>query len=140
VQGDHLFVHASPRNPIMEYLRKVDVMLGLREKIVENFRLVDWLCFIGHTHQPGIITRNMEFYEPDAIDHRWKPQRHQKVIINVGSVGQPRDGDWRASFATIEDDGTVLFHRVEYDLETTCRKINEAGLDPTLAERLRRAK
>ncbi|MCK4376084.1 MAG: metallophosphoesterase, partial [Candidatus Brocadiae bacterium] len=57
VRGDWLFVHGSPRNPIIEYLRRIDVLLGMSDKVSENFEQVDWLCFVGHTHQPGVITR-----------------------------------------------------------------------------------
>lgn len=141
---DHqLFVHASPRNPVVEYLRKVDVLLGMTDKIAQNFRQVDWLAFIGHTHQPGVITRDMKFLEPDEIDGAFHPQPHQKAIINVGSVGQPRDGDWRACFATFDDDGVVRYHRVEYDVDNAACKMAAAsltGVDDSLADRLRRGR
>ncbi|MHC4448124.1 MAG: metallophosphoesterase family protein [Planctomycetota bacterium] len=136
-----LFVHAAPRNPVVEYLRKMDVLLGMSEKINENFKQVDWLCFIGHTHQPGVITWEMKFYEPEEIDNTFRPQPHRKAIVNVGSVGQSRDGDWRACFVTVEEDGLVRYHRVEYDVERAAAKINAVGgMDETLAERLRRGR
>jgi len=140
VRRDRLFVHAAPRNPIMEYLRKVDVILGMDEKVSENLRQVDWLCFIGHTHQPGIITRSMEFLSPDDVHGVYQPRPHEKAIINVGSVGQPRDGDWRACFVTVEEDATVRYHRVAYDLEAASRKLAAAGTDEAMAERLRRGR
>jgi diadenosine tetraphosphatase ApaH/serine/threonine PP2A family protein phosphatase len=140
VREDWLFVHASPRNPIMEYLRKVDVMLGMTEKVGENLRQVDWLCFIGHTHQPGVITRNMEFFSPDELGGAFTPRPHEKAIINVGSVGQPRDGDWRPCFVTVEDDGTVHYHRVEYDIQSVASKLTAVGTDLAMAERLRRGR
>jgi diadenosine tetraphosphatase ApaH/serine/threonine PP2A family protein phosphatase len=60
--------------------------------------------------------------------------------VNVGSVGQPRDGDWRACYALLEGD-TVLFRRVEYDVEATVRKVRGCGgLGPRLGERLRQAR
>jgi len=59
----------------------------------------------------------------------------------VGSVGQPRDGDWRACFVTVEDDGLVRYHRVAYDLEMAVAKMRESpNGDPTLGERLRRGR
>jgi len=130
-----LFVHASPRNPVMEYLRKMDVLLGMTDKLGENFRQVDWLCFIGHTHQPGVITRDLRFYEPAELKDVFAPRPHEKAIINVGSVGQPRDGDWRACFVTVDDDSVVRYHRVEYDVESAA-----AGLDEAMADRLRRGR
>jgi diadenosine tetraphosphatase ApaH/serine/threonine PP2A family protein phosphatase len=64
----------------------------------------------------------------------------EKALINVGSVGQPRDGDPRAGYVTFDVD-TVVFHRVEYDVEAVVAKIRAASsLDNTLAERLRAGK
>jgi len=141
VRGDWLFVHAAPRNPVMEYLRKVDVLMGLSQKINENLRQMDWLCFIGHTHQPGIITRDMKFYEPEEIGNTFLPKPHEKAIINVGSVGQPRDGDWRACFVTVEEDGLVRYHRVKYDVEKAAAKMAAAAsIEDPLADRLRRGR
>jgi diadenosine tetraphosphatase ApaH/serine/threonine PP2A family protein phosphatase len=60
-----------------------------------------------------------------------------KYFINVGSVGQPRDGDWRACYAIYDiDHQMVVFRRVEYDITTTQRKILDAGLPSALAERI----
>ena len=141
VRESWLFVHAAPRNPVVEYLRKIDVMLDMTQKVAENFRQMDWLCFIGHTHQPGIILPEMKFLSPEDVDGSYHPEAHHKAIINVGSVGQPRDGDWRACFATLEIDGTVTYHRVAYDLEQAVSKMRESpNGDPALAERLRRAR
>ncbi len=138
VRGDMLFVHGAPRNPINEYLRKVDVLLGVRKKFGENFNLVDWLCFVGHTHRGGVVTQELKWIEPEQIHCRFEAQPHQKAIINVGSVGQPRDRDARASFVTVCDEGEVRWHRVEYDIDSVARKVAESpGLDPSLADRLR---
>jgi len=141
MRGEWLFVHGSPRNPIVEYLRRLDVLLGMREKIDQNFDLVDWLCFVGHTHQPGVITQDMHFLTPADFDGVFRPKAHQKAIINVGSVGQPRDGDTRACYVTVDDDGSVHYHRVEYDVEAAAVEIEaRPGLHPSLAERLRRGR
>ncbi len=141
VRDEMLFVHGSPRNPIMEYLRKIDVLMGMEDKFAENFELVQWLCFIGHTHRPGVITPDMRFITPQDVDFVYAPRRGHKAIINVGSVGQPRDGDTRASFASIAPDGRIHFHRVQYDVEATARQVQATpGLHPTLAARLRQGK
>lgn len=141
VHGDRLFVHGSPRNPVTEYLRRIDVLLGMSDKINDNFKQVDWICFIGHTHRPGVITPEMEFHEPADINSAFQPKPSHKVIINVGSVGQPRDGDWRACFVTVEDGNLVRFHRVEYDVESTVAKMAATeGTDKLLCDRLRRGK
>ena len=64
-------------------------------------------------------------------------RRGVKYFINAGSVGQPRDGDWRASYAVYDvEKQTVSIRRVEYDLRTAQKKIHEAGLPTVLADRL----
>jgi diadenosine tetraphosphatase ApaH/serine/threonine PP2A family protein phosphatase len=141
VRGDWLFVHAAPRNPVIEYLRKMDVLLGMREKMTENFDLVDWLCFVGHTHQPGVITQDMTFLDPAEMDYHYEPRPHTKAIVNVGSVGQPRDGDWRACFATVTEEGHVTWRRLAYDVDATAQKITAiAAMDNALADRLRKGR
>lgn len=93
------------------------------------------LCFYGHTHAPRI-------YEKDDTvrclrETETKLKRGVKYFINVGSVGQPRDGDWRASYATYDvEDQSVCIRRIEYDIGTAQRKIIDGGLPPVLAERL----
>ena len=132
-----LFVHASPRNPLNEYLREREVRWGAARKLNENFSLMDWLAFVGHTHRAGVITSAPEFLSPPQIDHLYRAMPGRKAIINVGSVGQPRDGDPRAAFVTLQGP-EVRFHRAPYDVETTIRKIEADGiLDFELAERLR---
>lgn len=93
------------------------------------------LCFHGHTHVPRIFQREDNVTEVDADMVVIDPNK--KYFVNTGSVGQPRDGDWRACY-TIYDvpSATVYFRRVEYDLETTQQKIRAAGLPESLAERL----
>ncbi|MBN2452240.1 MAG: metallophosphoesterase family protein [Lentisphaeria bacterium] len=93
------------------------------------------ICFFGHTHVPlafvkhGMVTGGR--YEEVRI------QPNHKYLINVGSVGQPRDGDPRASFVTYSpDDRLVQLHRVDYDVATAQGKITKAGLPERLAQRL----
>jgi diadenosine tetraphosphatase ApaH/serine/threonine PP2A family protein phosphatase len=138
VEDNCLFVHGSPRDPIHEYIMESDVRWGLERKLREILELIDWLCFVGHTHRPCVITQQLEFLTADQLEQTYKPEPGQKAIINVGSVGQPRDGDTRASFVTVDDDRTVHWHRVEYDVEGACKKIEKSGiLDESCAERLR---
>ena len=137
VEDQRLFVHASPRNPVTEYLREHDVRMGLVRKLQENFDLVEWLCFIGHTHRPGVITADVKYLRPAQIDGHYRAEPGSKAIINVGSVGQPRDGDPRACFVTVEE-RDVTFHRVPYDVEATIAKIDRSGvLDLAICDRLR---
>jgi predicted phosphodiesterase len=125
-----LFVHGSPRDPTNEYVfpefvfdrRKMDLLFGR----------VEQYCFQGHTHQPGV------FLTPAQCEYRW-PLESQKMMVNVGSVGQPRDGDRRSCYVVLDTDQKfVFFRRVEYDFEATAKKIfAEAQLADMLGERLR---
>jgi diadenosine tetraphosphatase ApaH/serine/threonine PP2A family protein phosphatase len=94
------------------------------------------VCFHGHTHVPiafteGLDISNGTFYETVKVEQK------KRYFINVGSVGQPRDGDPRAAYAIYDsEEATVELHRLDYDLETTQKKILTAGLPERLAERL----
>jgi predicted phosphodiesterase len=152
-QGYYL-VHGSPRDPTAEYVMPYHVTWpppGMFEAIFSAFATV---CFVGHTHIPGV------FYESGGSGGegeipglpgragpapRFVPQseiqgpfRYEgtKMLVNVGSVGQPRDRDWRACYLTIED-GELLYHRLEYPVAATQAKIRGiAALDDRLGDRL----
>ncbi len=91
-------------------------------KMQQIFDLVDKYALVGHTHVPGIFTDEPDFYPPDDLDGVYKFNDDEKVIINPGSVGQPRDLDPRASYAILDDD-SVRFFRLEYDIEAIASKI-----------------
>jgi len=95
-----LFVHGSPRNPLSEYIFPEDIYN--HRKMERLFQLVERYCFQGHTHVPGVFTEGYQFYAPEEIDHEYT-LGDGKVMINVGSVGQPRDGDPRACYVILED-------------------------------------
>ena len=98
------------------------------------------VCFVGHTHRPCAFVqekevRPLEFRQVDIHPDRTKAGR--KFLFNVGSVGQPRDGDWRASYAIYSPDEQVVdLRRVNYNIEKAAAKILKAGLPETLAKRL----
>ena len=98
------------------------------------------ICFHGHTHCPVIYERSAGSSNAgvscyDAQD--FKIELGHKFFINVGSVGQPRDGDKRASYVIFhQQEKVVRFRRLEYDIESAQRKILEAGLPERLAMRL----
>ncbi len=132
--GDFLLVHGSPRNPLNEYIFPEDIYSETKMRSI--FAQVPRYMFQGHTHVPGIFTESLEFFSPDEIDFEYKLDG-RKTLCNVGSVGQPRDGDWRACYVLL-DGTTIRYRRVEYDVETTVAKIREVeALDDFLAERLR---
>jgi predicted phosphodiesterase len=93
------------------------------------------LCFYGHTHSPRIFERDDTVRGARGLEVAI--QRGTKYFINAGSVGQPRDGDWRSAYAIYDvAEQTVSIHRVEYDIDHAQQKILDAGLPPLLAERL----
>lgn len=104
------------------------------------------LCFHGHTHQPRVFTWDgrraielPEYWEMLRVDGQTVVQLQpgQKYFINVGSVGQPRDGDPRACYAIYDSDaGTVTLRRVEYDVAGAQQAVLSVGLPEYLAERL----
>jgi len=130
------FIHASPRRPINEYIFPDDVYTNpLKVRLL--FERIRHICFVGHTHLPGVFLGEPDFYLPDELGNVYPIVANEKAIINIGSVGQPRDKDNRASYVYVEDD-QVHFVRLEYDLETTVGKIKAIDrLDDFQAERLR---
>lgn len=93
------------------------------------------VCFYGHTHIPRVYMQNehMHDLQPKVI----AIEEGSKYFINTGSVGQPRDADWRASYCIYDlESKTIEFRRVEYDIVTAQNKIIAAGLNPYLAKRL----
>ena len=124
-----------------------------------NFERLDRrLCFVGHTHQPGVFLDDPYFEPPHELsDSPYFEIEDERAIINVGSVGQPRDRDPRSSYVLVTRKEDVLgegaeslvatalscsieqveFVRVEYDLEATVQKIlAEPALDDLLGTRL----
>ncbi|MBN1395977.1 MAG: metallophosphoesterase family protein [Pirellulales bacterium] len=133
-EGDFLYIHGSARNPLNEYVFPEDTYN--RRKMEKIFSLVRRHAFQGHTHVPGVFTEDFRFFSPDEINHEYR-LTDQKTMVNVGSVGQPRDGDPRACYAILDDD-MVRFRRVEYPVEETIRQIHDIpDLDNFLGDRLR---
>jgi len=133
-EDDVLYVHASPRDPLVEYVLKSDVACGPNRKIREIFDMIEGACFVGHSHKPGVITSDFQWLSPEEANGM--EISRAKFVVNVGSVGQPRDGDPRACYVEW-DDARIHFHRVEYPFRKTMMKIKAMGcLDNYCAERL----
>ena len=136
--GDFTHVHGSLRDPVMEYLISEPAALA-------TFALMDTpFCLVGHSHYPIVWTEREHGADVALLDET-EPlmlKFDQRVIVNPGSVGQPRDGDWRASYllydSGVGEAGVMEYRRVEYDIGTAQRKIREAGLPESLADRLAR--
>ena len=130
-------VHGTLRDPVMEYL--IDA-----ESAMDTFRRMETpFCVVGHSHIPFLC--RLEQSEDGVVEPRFEqyPEREivplgsGPVIVNPGSVGQPRDSDPRSSCMMYDSDAkTVQWHRVTYDIPRTQGKIRNAGLPEPLARRL----
>jgi diadenosine tetraphosphatase ApaH/serine/threonine PP2A family protein phosphatase len=163
--------HGSPRRPINEYVFPDDIYSN-PQKMTAIFDRFEKLCFVGHTHVPGVFVPDPDFYSPEELNNRFTVT-DERAMINVGSVGQPRDRNPNASFvilhepgsdnpasepsgiiATLNDlddltgeststvtttnnQGSVEFIRVPYDIQTTVDKVKAIdSLDNFLGARL----
>ncbi|HVL32057.1 MAG TPA: metallophosphoesterase family protein [Actinomycetota bacterium] len=133
-KGGVILVHGSVVDPAIEYVTN--------ERVAEeSFAAASFACcFFGHTHLPTIFTavadgsvRGAVLGEGESVELRGD----RRYMVNPGSVGQPRDGDARASFAMYDTAANrVVLHRVAYDVDAAAGKIRGAGLPDTLADRL----
>ncbi len=128
-----LFVHGTPREPITEYLYPRDIERP--NKLRDIFNRIERVCFCGHSHMPGVWTPDMVYLSPREVNHRYRLVK-DKTLVNVGSVGQARDGDGRSCYVLF-DGQRVTFRKVRYDVGATAEKIRAVPeLDAFLADRL----
>lgn len=126
---DILFVHSTPKEP-----EEWHYLLTLWDAEI-NFQYFDnKFCFLGHSHQPFIIER-LPSGELISYKDAARIKKSSRYIINVGSVGQPRDGDPRTCYAII-DSKNIEIIRVPYDVERVQEKMRKELLPPVLIERL----
>ncbi len=136
LQAKRLMVHGSIYDPVHDYVDEPENPIEYNQMIDtlnKDFTGFD-LCFAGHNHTPFIATAMGVIIPHDGHNTFRMPKGH-KMYICVGSVGQPRDQDTRASFATLDDE-CIVFHRVPYDIQRTQSRILSCGLHPFLAERI----
>ena len=138
VEGEFTLVHGSPREPIWEYL--LDAVIA-----TINFRhFTTMVCLVGHTHIPLAFAYNEKndrcypmvppFSAPLELGTR-------RMILNPGSVGQPRDGDPRASYAILDTEAnTWRLHRVAYPVAITQERMRARNLPHRLIERLEKGR
>ncbi|MFB6158678.1 MAG: metallophosphoesterase [Candidatus Nanohalobium sp.] len=119
IEGKRIFVtHGSPDKPLEEYVYEKDVSEDLLGDFSENPDII----VLGHTHVP------------------FKKNIGDTIVLNPGSVGQPRDGDSRASYAVLDlEKMEVEHHRVEYDVEKVANEVSD-HISPELGKRLRSGK
>ncbi len=128
--ADFTIVHATLDTPgSWTYVtNKFDAMASFSYQFTQ-------LCFYGHTHTPRIYVKGDSVEPLEEMEVNLEMGR--KYFINVGSTGQPRDGDWRASYAVYDSDNQkVEVRRLEYDIQKAQDKIIDAGLPEMLAHRL----
>lgn len=134
-EHDLTLVHASPRDPTLEYILDA-------QTAAENLPYFDTgVCLFGHTHRPiayrlGVDDRVLRTeLLPEVRPYALQP----RLLLNPGSVGQPRDGDPRAAYALLDLTARSITHyRTTYDIGATQRAIRDAGLPEALAGRLER--
>ena len=132
-KGDFTLTHGSPREPIWEYL----LSTWSAQENLAHFRTR--FCFVGHTHSPLVFACEET---GGCAAHHFEPESplvlgERRLIINPGAVGQPRDGDPRASYAIYDSDARVVnLHRVPYDIRATQTSMMAQGLPAALATRL----
>jgi diadenosine tetraphosphatase ApaH/serine/threonine PP2A family protein phosphatase len=133
-----IFCHASPRDHVSEYLFPEDVRRDTR-KLARAFEKTAKCVFVGHTHVPGVFLENPLRWTPAAqLENYFHYKKGEKVIVNVGSVGQPRDGDPRACYLEINKN-ELYWRRIEYDVNAVVAKIqSNPNLMPSSAQRLLR--
>ncbi len=129
--GDILFVHSSPTDPEeWSYLWTPEQV----EKEYKSF--TEQICFVGHTHRPFIHTQGSRKFVPNISSFHVPPDT--QCLVNIGSVGQPRDGSSYASYCIYDDTQRLIsIRRVSYDVESAARKIYQNDeLPDILGERL----
>lgn len=139
LDNDILYVHGSPRDPTTEYILESDTeqtWSGPPRKLQQIFEMFPRLCFVGHTHQPGVITEEYRFLKPTDFNYTFELEKNKKYLFNTGSVGQPRDGDNRSCYILMDDD-KITYCRIPYDFKITKDKILKTNaLSQYFGERL----
>ena len=138
-EGEFQCVHGSPRDPTNEYVfpefvfdtRKMEILFGK----------IEHLCFMGHTHLPGVFTTECEFLAPEEHDHVFQVDEG-KLMVNVGSVGQPRDENNKSCYVVWDsEEKSITYRRIDYDRDKTANKIYAiAELADGLGDRLKHGK
>lgn len=129
-RGDFTIVHGSPREPTWEYVVSTASARA-------NFGYFDTTyCLVGHSHVPLVFELDGEDCHVSELPAVLALGRN-RLIVNPGGVGQPRDGDPRAAYAIYDEGQGVVYHyRVAYDIEATQRRMMEQGLPRFLVTRL----
>jgi diadenosine tetraphosphatase ApaH/serine/threonine PP2A family protein phosphatase len=135
-ESNFTLCHGTLRDPIWEYLSDLETARAQLSLQRTPF------AFVGHTHVPALVTERVNGAEGCELGRLWDGEvveltGQARIVLNPGSVGQPRDGDKRASYGVYDSDAaTFTLHRVEYDIARTQKLMEDAGLPDWLIERL----
>ncbi len=132
VEAGARFVHSSPNSPLdWNYVLTESDARAAFDSFEES------ICFIGHSHVPARVLLDSDGTIAVVSAPEFSVPETGRALVNVGSVGQPRDGDWRASYALFDESAKrVVARRVEYDADAAAAKILAAELPEVLARRL----
>jgi predicted phosphodiesterase len=115
---------------------KFNYMLGVSDAWGTFRVLKKWICFVGHSHVPGIFILSGDKVTYSAAKDT-RLDKNARYIVNAGSVGQPRDNDTRACYCVFDEaQGKIMFRKVAYDIKAAQDKIRASGLPSSFAERL----
>ena len=131
-ENDICFVHASPLSPAdWVYITDLEGALDAFDHFTGRY------CFVGHTHSPVIVASRPMAIPKILDEYEYVIADTERLLVNVGSVGQPRDGDPRASYVLFDMAARqIRFRRLEYDVAAAQARIRDAGLPDRCAERL----
>ena len=138
VEGDFTLAHASPRHPVWEYI--LDPTTA-----AENFSYFETnYCLVGHTHVPVIFEEQINGFRRINVSQPTYGQRRdpillgsERLIINPGSVGQPRDSDPRAAYALLDTESKRwVYQRVAYPIHEVQERMEKHGMPKRLVNRL----
>jgi len=138
VEDDFTLAHASPRYPVWEYI--LDPLTAS-----ENFNWFETdYCLVGHTHVPVMFEERLNGFRRVNVrppnysqGHETCPLGPERLIINPGSVGQPRDSDPRAAYALLDTDKMIWFYqRVSYPVREVQERMEKCGMPKRLVNRL----
>ncbi|HSQ41967.1 MAG TPA: metallophosphoesterase family protein [Fibrobacteraceae bacterium] len=131
-EGDLCFVHASPKSPAdWSYIASLDEADDAFEFFTSQ------VCLVGHTHSPVIVVRGEDGIPMVIEDDHYRPGPNQRLLVNVGSVGQPRDRNPEACWCRLDtSDLSVSFIRVPYDIGRTQEAMRREGFPAFLIQRI----
>jgi len=135
-----MFVHGSPRDPVREYVVPRDIK-DVQKMTALFAAMTRGVCFIGHSHVPAVLYEDGSYFVPKGQETAHGPYAlgdlaESRAIVNVGSVGQPRDGDPRLSYVLFDGEN-VTFVRLPYDHASAAESIRKVeALPDFLADRL----